>query len=359
MPEISVRNADFSDIPSILELVRIIGRYVSFEDELFSWMALDPQAVVIAESSQSKQIVGACSGMAYGPGRGFMGLYMVREEYRGRGIGTQLWNKAMKHLEDRNIGVRGLESMFSEYRDKRGFLHQPDYVICYYKCSESSLISPKLNLDSFGIVSLVGKGVWPGKPELVANIRDLKSNLAESTTECTLRDIKISYLDTVENIIVQERKDTMESGRSVENLLTEVVSYDRLLHGYDRSFIVAQTLSWRSCKTKIAIINEKVVGYICLRPTVVGFWMISPFYADSEDIAELLLFSVLSDVNFSEITDGIEIRFPDKNPYCLKLIQKYGFRDESLPISTGYNKTCIEVDVSRIYSFHATIFCTE
>ncbi|KFM82369.1 hypothetical protein X975_09920, partial [Stegodyphus mimosarum] len=359
MSEIIIRNADFSDIPGILELVRIIGRYVSFEDELFSWMTLDPQAVVIAESIQLKQIVGACSGMAYGPERGFMGLYMVREEYRGRRIGTQLWNKAMKHLEGRNIGVRGLESMFSEYRDKRGFAHQPDYVIGYYKCSESSLILPKLNLDSFGIVSLMGKGVWPRKPEMVTTARDLEHNLAQNASECALENTKISYLDTVENIIVQEWKDSMKFGRSVENLLTEVVNYDRLLHGYDRSFIVAQTLSWRSCKTKIAIINEKVVGYLCLRPTVVGFWMISPFYADSEDIAELLLFSLLSNVNFSEITDGIQIRVPDKNPYCMKLIQKYGFRDENLPISTGYNKTCIEIDVSKFYSFHSTICCSE
>ncbi|XP_035213926.1 uncharacterized protein LOC118187759 isoform X3 [Stegodyphus dumicola] len=182
MPKISIRNADISDIPGILELVRIIGRYVSFEDELFSWMALDPQAVVIAESSQPKQIVGACSGMAYGPGRGFMGLYMVREEYRGLGIGSQLWNKAMKHLEGRNIGVRGKEFMFSEYRDKRGFVHQPNYVMCFYKCSESSLVLPKLNIDGLGIVSLTGKGVWPRKPELMANIQDVKSSLAQNTS---------------------------------------------------------------------------------------------------------------------------------------------------------------------------------
>ncbi|KFM82368.1 hypothetical protein X975_09919, partial [Stegodyphus mimosarum] len=195
MPKISIRNADFSDIPGILELVRIIGRYVSFEDELFSWMTLDPQAIVIAERSQPKQIVGACSGMAYGPDRGFMGLYMVREEYRGHGIGKQLWNKAMKHLEGRNMGVRGKEFMFSEYRDKRGFVHQSNYVMCFYKCSETSLVLPKLNVDGLGIVSLTGKGVWPRKPELVANIRSLKSTLAQNTGEYALKETKISYLD--------------------------------------------------------------------------------------------------------------------------------------------------------------------
>ncbi|XP_035213922.1 uncharacterized protein LOC118187758 [Stegodyphus dumicola] len=359
MSQISIRNAILTDVPGILELARIIGRYVTFEDELFSWMTLDSQAIVVAENIQLKQIVGTCSGMAYGPGRGFMGFYMVREEYRGRGIGTQLWNKAMKHLEGRNIGVRGLENMFSLYTDKRGFVRQPNYVICFYKCSGSSLILPKLNLDSIGIVSLMGKGVRLRNAELLAVIRDLKRNLAQNSSQHASKDPEISYIDTVENIIVEEWKNTPKFGRSIENLLNKVVNYDRLFHGYDRSFIVAQTLSWRSCKTKIAVINERVVGYLCLRPTVLGVWMISPFYADSEYIAELLLVSLLSDVKFSEITDGIQIQFPDKNPYCLKLIQKYEFREEGLRISTGYNRTCTEVDVSRLYSFHSTMFCTE
>jgi GNAT superfamily N-acetyltransferase len=49
--------------------------------------------------------VASISAVAYGDSFGFMGFYMVRPSFRGRGFGIEIWNAGMKHLQDRNIGL--------------------------------------------------------------------------------------------------------------------------------------------------------------------------------------------------------------------------------------------------------------
>jgi len=51
---------------------------------------------------------------------GFIGFYIVKPEYRGKGYGIQLWNAGLKYLEGANIGLDGVVDQQENYK-KSGF----------------------------------------------------------------------------------------------------------------------------------------------------------------------------------------------------------------------------------------------
>lgn len=63
----------------------------------------------------------ACiSAVRYNSGFGFMGFYIVKPEYRGKGYGIKIWNVAMQYLQNHNIGLDGVVEQQDNYR-KSGF----------------------------------------------------------------------------------------------------------------------------------------------------------------------------------------------------------------------------------------------
>jgi len=64
--------------------------------------------------------VGCVSAVAYGQTFGFLGLYIVRQEFRGRGLGMSLWRKGMNYLRGRNVGLDGVMEQQENYK-KSGF----------------------------------------------------------------------------------------------------------------------------------------------------------------------------------------------------------------------------------------------
>lgn len=63
----------------------------------------------------------ACiSGVKYGDDFGFIGLYIVKPEWRKQGFGLQLWQTAMSYLQGRNIGLDGVIEQQHNYK-KSGF----------------------------------------------------------------------------------------------------------------------------------------------------------------------------------------------------------------------------------------------
>jgi ribosomal protein S18 acetylase RimI-like enzyme len=64
--------------------------------------------------------VGGISGVAYGDGFGFLGFYIVRPDYRGRGFGLRLWHACMDYLGTRLVGLDGVVAQQANYR-KSGF----------------------------------------------------------------------------------------------------------------------------------------------------------------------------------------------------------------------------------------------
>jgi ribosomal protein S18 acetylase RimI-like enzyme len=64
--------------------------------------------------------IATISAVKYGKSFGFIGFYIVKPEYRGKGYGIQIWNAGLKYLGDRNIGLDGVIAQQDNYK-KYGF----------------------------------------------------------------------------------------------------------------------------------------------------------------------------------------------------------------------------------------------
>lgn len=79
--------------------------------ECFS--AADPDGFLIGELAG--EAVGCISAVSYGGRYGFIGLYIVRPEFRGRGYGWRLWQAAMARLRGHNVGLDGVVAQQGNY----------------------------------------------------------------------------------------------------------------------------------------------------------------------------------------------------------------------------------------------------
>lgn len=64
--------------------------------------------------------VASLSAVAYDEHFGFIGLYIVKPAFRGRGFGMRVWQHGMRYLGDRNIGLDGVVAQQANY-GKSGF----------------------------------------------------------------------------------------------------------------------------------------------------------------------------------------------------------------------------------------------
>ncbi len=78
----------------------------------------DPKGFFIGELGGEP--AGCISAVAYSDSFGFVGLYIVRPEFRGMGFGIQLWNTAMRYMGNRNIGLDSVIAQQENYK-KSGF----------------------------------------------------------------------------------------------------------------------------------------------------------------------------------------------------------------------------------------------
>ncbi len=81
--------------------------------------AADPNGFFIGKLDGEP--IGCISAVRYENKFGFLGLYIVRPEYRGKGYGIGLWNKAMEYLAGCNAGLDGVVAQQENYK-KSGFV---------------------------------------------------------------------------------------------------------------------------------------------------------------------------------------------------------------------------------------------
>lgn len=80
--------------------------------------AADPEGFFIG--LLNGEPVGSISAVRYGTDFGFIGLFIVKPEYRGQRTGLSLGRTALAHLEGRNIGLDGVLGKVGNYK-KFGF----------------------------------------------------------------------------------------------------------------------------------------------------------------------------------------------------------------------------------------------
>jgi ribosomal protein S18 acetylase RimI-like enzyme len=80
--------------------------------------AADPQGFLLG--SLGDEPVASISVVKYGDDFGFLGFYIVKPGFRGRGLGLALWQAGMSSLAGRNVGLDGVPAQQDNYR-KSGF----------------------------------------------------------------------------------------------------------------------------------------------------------------------------------------------------------------------------------------------
>ena len=101
--------------------------------------ATDPAGFFVAELDG--ELVGSISAVAYNDSFGFMGLYIVKPEFRGIGIGTRLWEAGMAYLTGHNIGLAKEGVKLAPFSDL-----VPDDVRTIVKDKEQAIIEGKFEL---------------------------------------------------------------------------------------------------------------------------------------------------------------------------------------------------------------------
>jgi len=83
-----------------------------------AFFAADPEGFFLGELAGEQ--VACVSCIRYGTDFGFLGQYIVRPEYRGRGYGLAVWKAGIEHLAGRNVGLDAVPEQVPNY-ERSGF----------------------------------------------------------------------------------------------------------------------------------------------------------------------------------------------------------------------------------------------
>jgi GNAT superfamily N-acetyltransferase len=112
LDELQVRTMRRDELPFAIDLAAREGWNPGLNDaECF--FAADPGAFLIGELQGEP--VGCISAVSYAGRYGFVGLYIVRPEFRGQGYGMRLWEAAMVRLRGHNVGLDGVVAQQANY----------------------------------------------------------------------------------------------------------------------------------------------------------------------------------------------------------------------------------------------------
>ncbi|RBO52859.1 N-acetyltransferase [Rhodovulum sp. BSW8] len=112
-----LRSMTAEELPAVLDWAADEGWNPGLDDAV-SFHAADPEGFFVAEAEG--RIVAAISVVNHTDDVAFLGLYLCRPDWRGRGIGYALWTHALDHAGARTVGLDGVEAQQDNYR-KSGF----------------------------------------------------------------------------------------------------------------------------------------------------------------------------------------------------------------------------------------------
>ena len=114
----SIRRASEDEIGYLISWANVEGWNPGIHDAE-TFYRTDPSGFFVG--IMDGKPVSCLSAVAYADSFGFLGFYIVLPEYRGRGLGIEIWNAGMKYLEGRNIGLDGVLEQQKLY-ERDGFL---------------------------------------------------------------------------------------------------------------------------------------------------------------------------------------------------------------------------------------------
>jgi len=111
--KLSVRPMTRQDVGMVLDWAAAEGWNPGVMDTE-PFFAADPAGFLLAELDG--EAVGSLSAVAYDASFGFVGLYIVRPDRRGRGYGRMLFQAGLDYLDGRTIGLDGVPAQQENYR---------------------------------------------------------------------------------------------------------------------------------------------------------------------------------------------------------------------------------------------------
>jgi ribosomal protein S18 acetylase RimI-like enzyme len=112
-----VRTMERSEVDFAIQLAAGEGWNPGVADAACFYQA-DPEGFLVG--ILDNRPIGCVSAVSYGNKFGFIGLYIIVPEYRGRGYGLRLWQAGMKRLTGHNIGLDAVIAQEATYT-KAGF----------------------------------------------------------------------------------------------------------------------------------------------------------------------------------------------------------------------------------------------
>lgn len=113
MEHFTINNASFEEMSFILNLAKNEGWNPGIDDAA-SFYAADPEGFFIGKLDN--QPIGCISAVSYGNAFGFVGLYIILPEHRGKGYGMKLTQHALKRMGDRCLGLDGVVAQQENYK---------------------------------------------------------------------------------------------------------------------------------------------------------------------------------------------------------------------------------------------------
>ena len=116
-PAFQIRTMTESELGFAVDLAAAEGWNPGLHDARCFYRA-DPRGFLIAVLDGHP--IGCISAVSYADRFGFVGLYIVVPQHRGKGFGIALWREATARLQGHNIGLDGVVAQQENYR-KSGF----------------------------------------------------------------------------------------------------------------------------------------------------------------------------------------------------------------------------------------------
>jgi len=107
-----IRGMTLPELEAVLEWAAAEGWNPGLQDAA-SFYAADPGGFLLG--TLDGEPVASIFAVRYGAGFGFIGGYIVRPEYRGKGCGMEIWRAGMARLNGRNVGLDGVPAQQANY----------------------------------------------------------------------------------------------------------------------------------------------------------------------------------------------------------------------------------------------------
>lgn len=113
------RNASLAELETILGWAAAEG-WNPGQNDAAAFFEADPRGFFVA--AVGDEVIAGISVVNHNDAFAFLGLYIVRPEWRGQGIGYALWQHALAHAGGRTVGLDGVPDQQANYAAS-GFVH--------------------------------------------------------------------------------------------------------------------------------------------------------------------------------------------------------------------------------------------